>query len=219
MLFTHEILNSFTSSFTASETPFSAFCLTTRRSYIESGSNNTFCSDETFVRVWFAFTRLQMLESGMKCPTCGPSPRIIIADGISLATHSSKLTSLVRPPTKTDDSSPRIESISSHKARQLPAIPQPDVRTAVLRLLEVTTSYMPEWNDLPASEATKLATLYPALFQLYALYWRSGIHSPQYRIYRTLFQQIAAPDIILQLIPFDAIQSLKDIGSGGLIPS
>lgn len=91
------------------------------------------------------------------------------------------------------------------------------MQTAVLRLLEVTAAYMPEWNDLSASEATKLAVHYFTLFQLYALYWRGGIHSLQYQFYRVLFQQIAAPNIVLQLIPYDAIQSLKDIESSAPI--
>ncbi|ETW80925.1 hypothetical protein HETIRDRAFT_319999, partial [Heterobasidion irregulare TC 32-1] len=101
-LFTHELLNAFTSAFTTSETPFSAFCATVRHSYEEHSLGNKFCSDETFVRAWFAFVRLQKLDSGMTCPTCGPNPSVVIADGVSLGTHSSKLTAVVKPPTYTD---------------------------------------------------------------------------------------------------------------------
>ncbi|TFK78358.1 hypothetical protein K466DRAFT_86578, partial [Polyporus arcularius HHB13444] len=96
-LFTHDLMNSYTNNFTASETPFSAFCTTVRRSYEDhpdsAGHTILFCSDETFVRAWFAFIKLQDLGGTMACPTCGPSPRVVIADGVSLATHASKLTS------------------------------------------------------------------------------------------------------------------------------
>ncbi|KAI0766818.1 hypothetical protein BD413DRAFT_455148, partial [Trametes elegans] len=104
-LFTHELLNGYTNAFTASETPFAAFCLTIRRQYEDRCPGLSFCSDETFVRAWFAFVKLQDLDSGMMCPTCGPSPSTVIADGVSLATHASKLTSTVQPPTFTDASS------------------------------------------------------------------------------------------------------------------
>ncbi|KAH7903036.1 hypothetical protein BJ138DRAFT_980104, partial [Hygrophoropsis aurantiaca] len=92
MLFMHELLNTFTNAYTASGTLFSAFCLTVRWTYLDYGFHNEFCSDDTFVRVWFAFTRIQQLDSGMLCPTCGSSPEVISADGISLGTHVSKLT-------------------------------------------------------------------------------------------------------------------------------
>ncbi|KAF9236952.1 hypothetical protein BU15DRAFT_32130, partial [Melanogaster broomeanus] len=99
MLFSHELLNSYTNAYTASETPLSAFCLTVWRAYLDYGDSNTFCSDDTFVHVWFVFTHIQELDSGMMCPTCGLTPDIVIADGISLGTHVSKLTSSIRPPT------------------------------------------------------------------------------------------------------------------------
>ncbi|KDQ48961.1 hypothetical protein JAAARDRAFT_144157, partial [Jaapia argillacea MUCL 33604] len=103
MIFSHELLNGFTNSYTASETPFSAFCLTVHRTYMDHDLKNSFCSDETFVRVWFAFTRLQTLDSGMSCPTCGPSPKVVIADGISLGIHHSKMSALVYPPMRVTD--------------------------------------------------------------------------------------------------------------------
>ncbi|RPD53348.1 hypothetical protein L226DRAFT_342191 [Lentinus tigrinus ALCF2SS1-7] len=82
-LFTHELLDSYTGSFTASETPFSAFCLATRRRYENYSEDMKFCSEETFVRAWFAFIQLQELGGTMLCPTCGTRPPVIIADGAS----------------------------------------------------------------------------------------------------------------------------------------
>ncbi|KAL6303927.1 hypothetical protein BKA93DRAFT_733998 [Sparassis latifolia] len=112
-LFMHELLNAFTSAFTALETPFSTFCLTTRCSYEDNSSEMHFCLDETFVQVWSAFIHLQCIDSEMHCPTCGPSLSIIIINGVSLMTHCSKLTLAVRLLTFTDQSSEQIESIFS----------------------------------------------------------------------------------------------------------
>ncbi|KAF9463495.1 hypothetical protein BDZ94DRAFT_1163969, partial [Collybia nuda] len=207
MLFTHELLNGFTNMYTASETPFSAFCLTISRTYMKHGPKVKFCSDDTFVRVWFAFIHLQELDSGMKCPTCGPSPKIIIADGISLGIHAAKVTPSTCPPTLTSAGSPQIESISSYKARSLPAVVQPDVHTTILKLLDVSTSHVP--CEMPNTQ--KLQTLYPALYDFIALYFSAGLASLHHNPYRGLFQQISAPDIILQLIPQYAIEVLWSI--------
>ncbi|KAH9940291.1 hypothetical protein B0H21DRAFT_657713, partial [Amylocystis lapponica] len=212
MLFSHSLLNAFTNVYTASETPFSAFCLTISRTYVENGFEMIFCSDETFVRVWFAYVRLQELDSGMACPTCGPSPRIVIADGVSLGTHSSKLTGNVHPPTIVNSQSENIESISSYKARSLPTIPEPDIRSTVLKVLEAVTTA----GEMP--NTVRLYHLYPVLYASLALFLRDGTQSPHYHMYRSLFQQIAAPDIVLQLIPFDAIEPLQMIARREAMP-
>ncbi|KAI0741901.1 hypothetical protein C8Q80DRAFT_164071 [Daedaleopsis nitida] len=67
-LFTHELLNTYTNQlYAASETPFSAFCLTDRRSYEDhldaSGQLMKFCSDETFVRASIRSNRVQVTSS------------------------------------------------------------------------------------------------------------------------------------------------------------
>ncbi|KAG2028938.1 hypothetical protein BDR03DRAFT_819427, partial [Suillus americanus] len=215
MLFLHELLNAYTNSYTASETPFSAFCLTVRRSYQDAGDENSFCSDDTFVRVWFAFTRRQSLDSGMQCPTCGSSPDIVIADGVSLGTHVSKLTKLISPPTFVDERSERVESISSYRARCLPAIPQKDIRSIVNKMLDATVTHIPD--ILP--DMSKIDAQYPELSSFIRLYCSNGTHSPYYRTYRDLIQQISAPDIILQLIPVAAIKPLQQLRDQGSAPN
>ncbi|KAF9235541.1 hypothetical protein BU15DRAFT_35345, partial [Melanogaster broomeanus] len=198
MLFTHELLNAFTSAFTASETPFSAFCLTVRRAYLNHSREMEFCSDETFVRVWFKFTQIQMLDSGMWCPTCGSSPEVVIADGISLGTHVSKLTASIQPPTFVDVRSEKVESISSYRARGLPAIIQRDMRSIVNKIVATpATCHTPE----NISDIVKLANLYPQLWAFIQLYVHNSVTSVYYKPYRDFIQQIAAPDIVLQLVP------------------
>ncbi|CDO77056.1 hypothetical protein BN946_scf184455.g6 [Trametes cinnabarina] len=162
ILFTHELLNAYTNTFTASETPFSAFCLTVRRQYEDQDPKMKFCSDETFVRAWFAFVQLQDFGNTMICPTCGPSPTIIIADGVTLATHASQLTTKVRPPTLTDTKSEVVSTISSYKARGLAAITQKDVRTLVIKFVEsVAAGPLADMSSVP--DISSMAQMYPAL--------------------------------------------------------
>ncbi|KAI0370901.1 hypothetical protein BV20DRAFT_965977 [Pilatotrama ljubarskyi] len=213
ILFTHELLNAYTNAFTASETPFSAFCVMIRRQYEDHTSSMQFCSDETFVCAWFAFVQLQDLGNTMTCPTCGPSPAVVIADGVSLATHSSKLTPHIRPPTYTDTSSERVETISSYKARALPAIPQKDVRSVVLRCLEVTASPLKIPVDLP--DISKVEHTHPSIAELLRLIAKTP-NAILRRTYRNFAQQVAAPDIVLQLVPYKAVPYLRQLADTGL---
>ncbi|KAH8105834.1 hypothetical protein BXZ70DRAFT_1036489, partial [Cristinia sonorae] len=205
-IFAHDVLNHFTNSFTASETPFTAFCLVMRRTYMEHGFEQSFCSVDTFIRVWFAFIRLQDLDSSMLCPTCGPSPSVVIADGVSLAPQMSKLTSHIRPPTTTTAHSERVETISSYRARGLPFIKTPALRALLTKFLDSTKVFFTNILD-----TTPLAAEYPSLHQFMMLYLSSGRQSPHYMAYRTLLSQISAPDIALQLVPFKAIPILRSM--------
>ncbi|KAF8515123.1 hypothetical protein BU17DRAFT_9439, partial [Hysterangium stoloniferum] len=96
--FTHELLNQYTNTFPTAENPFSAFVLATRRLYLSADSPTPLCYTEIFTHVWFAFTDLQQLESGMKCPICGPHPDIVIADGVSIGYSVTKCTSGLHSP-------------------------------------------------------------------------------------------------------------------------
>jgi len=78
---THELLNEYTSLFTSTAVPFSAFVTSRHRDYTNSLSAIPFCTVETFTWVWFAFTELQAR---------GKHPEIVITDGVSIAYSSSK---------------------------------------------------------------------------------------------------------------------------------
>ena len=54
-----------------SETSFVAFWASTNDSYKCRGSAIPFVSDPTFRRAWFAYARILLIHSGMKCPYCG----------------------------------------------------------------------------------------------------------------------------------------------------
>lgn len=220
MLFTHTLLNEFTSQFTSSETPFSAFCLTTRRRYFDVDPYRPFCSEDTLVRVWFAFARLQQLDSRMSCPTCGSTPDVVIADGVSLGTHRSKLTASVQPPTRTDASSEVVDSISSYKARQLPAIYNVAARSTLCKIIESRDGQViGEGPGLTVSANQQFASLYPAVRNLVDLWLTFEETTALYKAYRSFLRQIAAPDIVLQLVSFDAIPLLHSFASGAEPPA
>ena len=98
--FSHQLLNSYISQFTHSETPFNAFHLSIQDEYLNAPSPVEFCDDEIFEYAWFAFIRLQEIESSMQCSRCGPNPKVVIADGISVSFPSHHRTESLRPPTE-----------------------------------------------------------------------------------------------------------------------
>ncbi|KAL7279771.1 hypothetical protein ACG7TL_006178 [Trametes sanguinea] len=203
-LFTHELLNAYTNTFTASETPFSAFCLTMRRQYEDKDAKMKFCSDETFVRAWFAFVQLQDLGNSMTCPTCGPSPSIVIADGVTLATHASKLTAGVRPPTLTDATSEVVDSISSYKARGLAAITQKDVRALVIKFVEgVAAGPLADMSLVP--DLSSMAQTYPALSAFLTEIVRTS-NKELRQVYR---------DFARQLVPYRAVSEMFKLAQTG----
>lgn len=95
--FSHELMNSYISQFTTSETPLFAFYQTTVNTYLNENSP-PFCSLSTFLNAWFAFAELQRLGHSMQCAQCGPNPDTVIADGISISFAKQKVKSL-DPPT------------------------------------------------------------------------------------------------------------------------
>ncbi|EJD40648.1 hypothetical protein AURDEDRAFT_24039, partial [Auricularia subglabra TFB-10046 SS5] len=99
-LYTHELLNSFTSAMTAHELPFHAFATTVERNYVEHGSTSNFVSDETFRRVWYTFRRVQLLGDSFECKDCGPNPSCVIFDGLTAGIPTANLTSTLAPPTR-----------------------------------------------------------------------------------------------------------------------
>ncbi|TFK60868.1 hypothetical protein BDN72DRAFT_739206, partial [Pluteus cervinus] len=105
-LFTHELLDGYTSAFSCSETPFKSWTTQVSRFYHARASPHPLISDEGFRTAWFAFVNLQIRDGDMTCPSCGPSPSTTIWDGVTLSFSRKHLQSSIRPPTTTDDNSP-----------------------------------------------------------------------------------------------------------------
>lgn len=98
--FSHELLNDYTSRLVChGETTFRAVHQTIRHAYSESASEIKFCELKIFENAWFAFVRLQELDTNMQCSICGPHPATIIADGVAVSFSKDRIHSLV-PPTR-----------------------------------------------------------------------------------------------------------------------
>ena len=61
-----------------------------------------FCYDDTFEYTRLAFAGLQEIPSNMQCSLCGPYPKIVIADGISVSFPSDQRTDTLRSATTCD---------------------------------------------------------------------------------------------------------------------
>ena len=99
ILFTHDLLDDYTNSFTSSETPFTAWVSVVSRRYASHRSLHPFVSEATFRSAWFAYTRLQSFDNDMTCPRCGPTPDDVIWDGVTLAFAQKHVTESLQPPT------------------------------------------------------------------------------------------------------------------------
>ena len=97
-LYTLELLDDYTSSYTSSETPFVAWVTVVNRRYLQR-SPMEFVSDKTFRAVWFSYVKLMTLTGDMTCSKCGPTPDVTIFDGVTLAFNRKNLLSTMRPPT------------------------------------------------------------------------------------------------------------------------
>jgi CxC4 like cysteine cluster associated with KDZ transposases len=105
VLMTHNLLDDYTSCFTSSETPFTAWVAVTARRYESEHSDHKFVSEPMLRAAWFSYVKLQYLDGDMECPDCGPSPENIIWDGVTLAFHRKHLLPTLCPPTTICDDS------------------------------------------------------------------------------------------------------------------
>ncbi|KAF7327472.1 hypothetical protein MKEN_00325600 [Mycena kentingensis (nom. inval.)] len=124
-LFAHDLLDDYTSAYTTSETPFSAWVLVISRRYRLHGLE--FPSADIFRTVWFSYVALQKLEADMSCPRCGTTPETTIWDGVTLAFNRKHLLPTLEPPTA-------VESLSSDRRSKYLASQQviPDRKTRQL---------------------------------------------------------------------------------------
>lgn len=105
ILFTHDLLDEYTSAFTSSETPFVAWVLVMERRYKTYESPKPFVSEKVFRAAWFAYVNLQRFDGDMSCPKCGPTPEETIWDGITLGFTRKHLLPSLRAPTTSDKDS------------------------------------------------------------------------------------------------------------------
>jgi CxC4 like cysteine cluster associated with KDZ transposases len=99
ILFTHDLLDKYTSAYTSSETPFVGWVATVSHQYMNHHSVRPFITEKMFRSVWFSYIRLQHLDMNLQCPTCGPIPQDTIWDGVTLAFSQKHLLLSLCPPT------------------------------------------------------------------------------------------------------------------------
>jgi hypothetical protein len=132
VLFTHELLNEYTSMYTSSETPFTAWVSTVSRRYKIRNSPNNFVNEQMFRDVWFSYVKLQWFENDMQCPVCGPTPNDTIWDGVTLSFSRKHLLPSLQPPTVS-----HVDSITrrSRYQREQQILTQPTTRKALQKVI------------------------------------------------------------------------------------
>jgi len=108
-IFSHDLLDDYTSTFCTSETPFVAWITVISHWY--EALSTSFVGEDLFRSVWFAYVKLQQFPGDMVCSLCGPYPDTIIWDGVTLAFGRKKLLGSLQPPT-----------ISGHGAQVRPLV-------------------------------------------------------------------------------------------------
>ncbi|KDR65237.1 hypothetical protein GALMADRAFT_50349, partial [Galerina marginata CBS 339.88] len=116
VLLSHDLLDDYTSSFSASETPFVAWVAVLTRRYDTYQSPSPFLSEKRFRVIWFAYAALLALENDMRCSKCGPTPNITIWDGVTLAFNRKNLKASLSPPTTIHPNS-KIRDGARHPTR------------------------------------------------------------------------------------------------------
>ncbi|KAJ3846330.1 hypothetical protein EV368DRAFT_52947 [Lentinula lateritia] len=102
-LFSHELLDEYTSAFSCSETPFDPWVIQVKRRYsLNDDGGIQFVSGGLFRDTWFAYARLMNLEGDKYCSICGKSPDNVIWDGVTLAYGRKHLETSLRPPITQD---------------------------------------------------------------------------------------------------------------------
>ncbi|EAU92388.2 hypothetical protein CC1G_00607 [Coprinopsis cinerea okayama7 len=240
VLVSHELLDEYTSAYTSSETPFTAWVVQMQRRY--DLSNTVFMGEDLFRTVWFAYVSLQGWENDMACKRCGPSPETVIWDGITVAFGRKHVTSSLRPPTVTSESSLVRKNVKYFPKQQL--IGDPHLRKLIRVVLKGPGlgDENDDENDLaqppttsPSSvsqqEAHRRATLAreyldrvstvvdglrgscPALADLFRLQFGAvALESGRLgsSVYKNFFKQIAAEESVLQLVNYPSLLALRE---------
>ncbi|EFI26926.1 hypothetical protein CC1G_15327 [Coprinopsis cinerea okayama7 len=236
ILVSHELLDEYTSAYTLSETPFSAWVQHMARRYRNSGQ--TFMGEDLFRAIWFSYVSLQQYDDDMKCARCGDFPETVIWDGITLAFSRKHLRSTLKPPT-----TPSAESLVRERIRYQPhqhIIQNPKLRRTIRLVMDPPSlDSLSDWEEEELSMTTGSPTkanrlweakliqdhldrldrvkeglleICPALSNLFDNVFRltyAQRESPS-SVCKNFFRQISAEESVLQLVnapSMDAIRS------------
>ena len=149
-IFSHDLLDDYTSTFCTSETPFVAWLTVISRRY--EALNTFFIGEDLFRSVWFAFVKLQQFPGDMVCSLCRPYPDTVIWDGVTLAFGRKKLLGSLQPPTMSGHGA-QVRPLIKYQPRQQ-LIRDAGLRKRVRQILKgpITSSHVEDTSDTNSGE-------------------------------------------------------------------
>ncbi|KAH9478296.1 hypothetical protein JR316_0008749 [Psilocybe cubensis] len=228
-LFTHELLDDYTSAFSSSETPFISWVQTVSRQYQARNSPIPFANEKLFRSSWFSYARLIDFGPDMVCPSCGPTPDSTIWDGVTVSFSRKNLMPTLRPPTTIGEN-----SISRPDVRPLPnlqAIPNRSLRLLIRYILQgpqlTTISDATHPEGSPEYERNrrmverltqipelvrKLMALDPSVGELFDIHFGMATvlgKRNAHDVYSKFFIQLSSDENVLQFIAFSCLDNLR----------
>lgn len=104
-LFTHDLLEEYTASYTSSETPFTAWVKMVSIRYGRYTPGTRFVDEKVFRNAWFGYASLLALGGDFQCLQCGTTPETVIWDGVTLSFNKKHLQTTLYPPTTINSNS------------------------------------------------------------------------------------------------------------------
>ncbi|TEB38231.1 hypothetical protein FA13DRAFT_1621478 [Coprinellus micaceus] len=133
VLVSHELLDEYTSTYTSAEKPAWSYVQDIDRRY-KREKGKLFMGADSFRAIWFSYVHLQQFTDDMNCKTCGPTPKTVIFDGISLGYSQKHLKDSLKPPTTISEHSMVRQSLDYTRQQQV--LPDTLLRWRVRMALE-----------------------------------------------------------------------------------
>lgn len=130
----HALLNKYDAMLSANETTFHGFCQVMEREYEMYASKVPFMGEDRFRTCWFSFMNVQACGDAFSCDICGPSPRVVVVDGVTVGFQKRKQTSTLRPPTHTCSASAFHQDVKPPKT-PLQLVPDLQLRKQAIALV------------------------------------------------------------------------------------
>ncbi|KAG6914402.1 hypothetical protein DXG01_000546 [Tephrocybe rancida] len=236
MLFTHELLDDYTSCYTSSETPFTSWIKVTSRRYDLHKSTVPFVSDHVFRAVWFAYANLQDFGDDMECVCCGPAPENVIWDSVTVGFNKKHALATLRPLTISGENAPSRSTTTYIKKPQVladailrrelrkvlkagnvlsQAVADSDDDESVVEQKKTTAAENAEAERLKLIPIVtrKLIAVSPSLAAIFIHFWGPSTPGASKKqpalMYKKLFNQIAAEESVVQMLNRSALKELE----------
>ncbi|KAG5633745.1 hypothetical protein H0H81_005593, partial [Sphagnurus paluster] len=235
ILVTHELLDDYTSVYTSSETPFTAYVTVMQRRYNSNqAASSEFMPEAMFRAVWFAYVNLQDFCGDMCCQRCGPSPQDIIWDGVTVGFNQKHLLPSLRPPTISDDGAPirtnnyigkqqilqdaklrrdlrRVVQRGKGKGKRRDTVVSEDDENSepILDKSDAAVKAEVEWLKLIPDVFLHLSRIDEGLGLLFMEHFGLSAEAVASKVYKNLFLQLAADESTFQMLNKAALDQLR----------